>query len=108
VPRRAVPVPLVAHGAAAERADDAFHRGEALHDAVLELAEGQPPLLAHEVVEAPAQRRVHLAVEVEEGPPEARGEPLAQRGLPRADQAGEVDIHRAAASRAAWISSGKA
>jgi hypothetical protein len=59
------------------------------------------------MVEAPAQRGVHLAVEIEERPAEARGEPFAQRGLAGADQAGEVDIHRTA-SCAARISSGKA
>src|SRR5882724_3830189 len=96
-----VAVPCIADGAPAQRADGILRRGEALDDVVLALPERQPPLLAHELVEAPAELSVQLAVEVEEGAAEPGGQPPAERGLPGADQAREVDIHRAAASRAA-------
>ena len=108
-PAQDVAVPLVAHGAAAERHDGPPHPGQALADAVLHLPECEPALLVHEVVEAPAQLAVHLAVEVVERPAQPRGEPRAQRALAAADQAGQVDVQaRPASSRAAWISSGNA
>ena len=96
-----VAVPRIADGAPAQRADGVLHRGEALDDLILALPERQPPLLAHELVEAPSEVSVQLTVEVEEGAAEPGGQPLPECGLPRADQAREVDIHRTAASRAA-------
>lgn len=106
-PAQRVDVPLVANGAPAERAHRGLERREALADAVLQLSERQPALLANEFVKAPADRPVHLAIEIVERAPEPLRELKPDRGLPAADHAREVDVHRRASSRAARMSSGK-